>query len=139
MPTIPDGQYLIKNPDSGQYIDLAGGSTDPNTPVIAMELTKSPSQQWQVTTLNGVNEFFLKSSAGDVFVNLSMLRIYPPRIAVLPNPIPWSIEPVGDGIFRIHFPYQDGVITVLDGAPGSQLLSLPWSGEPGQIWTFEAS
>ncbi|WP_327357384.1 hypothetical protein [Streptomyces sp. NBC_01304] len=137
MALLPDGEYLIKNPMTDLYIDLFHASSEPNTPIVALPLTKEPSQKWKITTINDVNEFIIKSSvSGEAFLGLGFLRIYPPRIAAQPSPLPWSIEPVGEGQFRIAFPYQDGVISLPEPKEGTQLFNEPFHGSPLQFWQF---
>ncbi|MFI6471591.1 RICIN domain-containing protein [Streptomyces sp. NPDC050516] len=139
MPILPDGEYLIKNAAEDLYVDVSGGSPHPNTPIIGWPLSKEPNQKWRLTCINGINEFHIKSSlsTGEPFFALSALRIFPPRIAVQPFPERWSIEPVGEHLFRIAFPYMDGVVTLPDGQKGTQLTVQPFEGLRFQKWTFE--
>ena len=138
MPILPDGEYLIRNIEADLYMDLSGGSAQPFTPINGWQATKSPNQKWQITTTNGFNEFTIQSSVGgSAFLGLSPIRIYPPMIAVEQVPVRWSIEPVGDGVFRLAFPYNDGAIAVPDGGRQGQLYLPPWEGMRTQKWAFE--
>ncbi|MEV2256188.1 RICIN domain-containing protein [Streptomyces sp. NPDC050147] len=137
MALLPDGEYLIKNPETDLYIDLFNGSPEQNTPIVGLPLTKEPNQKWKITTSNGINEFIIKSSvSGEAFLGLSVIRIFPPRIAAEPIPVRWSIEPVGDGQYRVAFPFADGVVSLPEGRPGTQLFNEPFHGSPMQFWQF---
>ncbi|MFI6687548.1 RICIN domain-containing protein [Streptomyces sp. NPDC050485] len=139
MPILPDGEYLIKNAAEDLYADVSGGSPLPNAPIIGWPLSKEPNQKWRFTCINGINEYQIRSSlgSGEVFFALSALRIYPPRVAVQPFPERWSVEPVGENLFRIAFPYMDGVVTLPDGQRGTQLTVQPFEGLRFQKWIFE--
>jgi hypothetical protein len=135
-PVLEDGVYIIKNADTDLYITL-GGDPIPYVPVQGNELTKEPNQKWELRTVNNVNEYIIRNSTGEIFIGLGLARIYPPQIAGSPVPVPWSIEPVNEGVFRIAFLYQDGVITLPRPTPGTQLNLPPWQGDEKQKWTFE--
>ncbi|WP_419998262.1 hypothetical protein [Streptomyces boninensis] len=140
MAILNDGEYLIKNPEADLYVDLFNSSTEPNSPIVSFPLTKEPNQKWRFATVNGLNEFIINSSVSDAaFLGLSIIRIFPPRIAVQPTPLPWSIEPVGEGQFRIAFPYADGVVSVSEPKAGAQLINMPFEGSPMQMWQFVQS
>ncbi|MFC7303090.1 RICIN domain-containing protein [Streptomyces monticola] len=140
MALLPDGEYLIKNVAAEDlYIDLYGANPEPNTPIVGWQLTKGDNQKWKITTVNGVNEFTLKSKAGEAYMGLSLLRIFPPLIASEPMPVKWSVEPVGENMFRLAFPYMDGTLTLQRPAQGAQLALEPWRGDELQKWTFESA
>lgn len=79
----------------------------------------------------------IRGTVGDIYLGQSLLRIHPPRIAGSSIPERWSIEPVGEGVFRIAFPYSDGVVSLPDRTPGTQLTAPPWEGMEWQKWYFE--
>lgn len=139
-PIIPDGEYWIRNAAfEDLYVDLSGNSTAPNTPICGWELHKGANQKWRVTTTNGVNQYVIKSAAGESYISQSDIRIYPPLIAGQPVPLQWSIEPVGDNLFRIAFVYANGVISLPSSRKGSQLNLEEWIGERNQKWLFESA
>ncbi|GAA4914870.1 hypothetical protein ACFPM3_22485 [Streptomyces coeruleoprunus] len=138
---LPNGVYVIRNAHfEDRVIDLSQGRPEPNTPVIGWHLHRGANQQWELTSLNGVNLYSLKSmiSAGDSFLALSDLRVSPPLLAGQPYYEQWSIEPVGEGLFRIHHPYHPSVATLSEEKEGTQMTLLPWEGDQRQMWRFEA-
>lgn len=138
-PVLPDGIYHIDNAEFSRRVDLYQSKTDPNTPIIGWPPHGHQNQKWELTCVNGVNEYVIKSLVGEVYIAIGFERIYPPRIAAQPEQQNWSIEPVGEGLFRIAFPNSDGVITLPDEAQGTQLNLPPWQGDNNQKWSFESA
>lgn len=137
---LPDGDYWIKNAAyEDQYVDLSGGSIQPNVPITGWPLHKGANQKWQFRTTNGINQFVIKSAAGESFLALSDLRIFPPQVAGQPVPLQWSVEPVGENLFRVAFVYATGVLSLPSGAKGTQLSLEDWIGERYQKWFFESA
>jgi len=138
---LPNGVYAIRSAQfEDRVVDLSDGMPIPNTPIIGWHYHKGENQHWELTSVNDANLYVIKSkiSAGTSHIALSDLRIYPPRIASQPFYEQWSIEPVGEGLFRMHHMYTDGAITLMDEKEGSQLCLNPWEGFGGQKWRFES-
>ncbi|WP_017537516.1 MULTISPECIES: RICIN domain-containing protein [Nocardiopsis] len=137
MSLIQPGEYFIRCAENDLYIDLSGGNADPETPVIGWHLHKGTNQRWDVQLKSAPNVFTVRSMVGEVYVGLSSLKIFPPLVAAQSFPEPWSIEPVGEGKFRIHFLYMDAVVTLPEDREGTQLVLRPWRGENRQMFVFE--
>ncbi|WP_329401197.1 RICIN domain-containing protein [Streptomyces melanogenes] len=139
---LTHGTYVIKNAAyQDRVIDVRDARSEPNTPIIGYSYHKGENQQWEVEQFPG-NVYQLRSKlnttgATPIFFAQSILRVYPPLIATQPYGQQWSIEPVGDGLFRIHFPYMDGVATLPDEKEKTQLIIEPWEGRESQKWRFE--
>ncbi len=137
-PIIEPGTYAIKNAAyDDRVIDVSGGDKRPNTPIIGYPYHKGENQQWELESVNQANEYIIKSKLGDIYLNLGSTRQYPPSIAVQYTYVLWSIEPAGNGLYRIHFPYQDGVVDLATGQQSTQLTLPAWAGEQHQKWIFE--
>ena len=136
MALIQQGEYLIRCAANDLYIDLSGGSPDPETPIIGWHLHKGTNQRWDVQQ-KSLNVFTIRSMVGETFFGLSSLKVYPPLIAAQPFPEPWSVEPVGEGKYRIHFLYMDAVVTLPEDREGTQFALQPWRGENRQMFIFE--
>ncbi|MFD4629652.1 RICIN domain-containing protein [Streptomyces sp. NPDC058284] len=137
---ISNGVYVIRNAAyEDRVVDLSGGTAEPNVPVIGWRYHKGDNQQWDVVHTSG-NLYVIKSkiTSHEAHFALSDLKIFPPLIANQPYPERWSIEPVGEGKVRIHFPYMDGVATLRSEKEGTQLTLEPWQGENSQMWHFDS-
>ncbi|MFP3991376.1 RICIN domain-containing protein [Streptomyces sp. E11-3] len=139
---LSSGLYVVRNAAYADRVaDLSGGQPEPNTPIIGWSYHKGENQQWELQpSPGGSNTYALRSkiSSGVTYFALSDVRIFPPLIAGQPDYVMWSIEPVGDGKFRLHFPYVNGVATLRSEKEGTQLTLDPWEGEPHQMWRIEA-
>lgn len=135
-PVLPDGIYQIDNAEFNLRVDLHQSKPDPNTPIIGWPPHERQNQKWELACVNGINEYTIKSPLGEAYIAIGFQRIYPPLIAAQPEPQTWSIEPVGEGLFRIAFPNSDGAITLPDGVQETQLSLPPWQGESNQKWSF---
>lgn len=139
---LTPGLYVIKNVAyDDRVIDVRDARTEPNTPIIGYPYHKGDNQQWEIEFFPG-NVYHLKSKLhggefGEVFFAQSLIKIFPPLVATQPYPQQWSIEPVGGGQYRIHFPYMDGVVTLRQETEKTQLTIEPWEGRENQKWRFE--
>ncbi|MGW8377195.1 RICIN domain-containing protein [Streptomyces sp. ODS28] len=139
---MANGVYVIRNAAfEDRVADLSGGSPEPETPIIGWSYHKGENQQWEIIRASAPNLYIIKSkiSSGETYFALSTLKIYPPKIAGQHHYEQWSIEPVGEGKFRLHFPYIDGVATLTEEKEGTQLSLEPWRGDPRQMWRFDTA
>ncbi|MET9293604.1 RICIN domain-containing protein [Streptomyces sp. NPDC003077] len=138
---LPNGVYVIRNAAfEDRVADLSGANPEPNTPIIGWPYHKGDNQQWELQSTNGANLYIIKSkiTSGTSYFALSDLRIFPPQIAGQPYYEKWSIEPVGEGKYRIHFPYIDGTATLREEKEGTQVTLEHWRGASQQMWRFDS-
>ncbi|MFE0105193.1 RICIN domain-containing protein [Streptomyces sp. NPDC059009] len=135
---VEPGRYFIKSAAyADRVLDVSGGSTAPNTPVIGWHWQKSDNQAWELVETQFPNEFIIKSAIGEVFLNLSSDRSYPPKLAVQPVYVVWPIVPVASSAFRISYPGTLQVVTLATETEGSQGILQDGTLSPTQEWTFE--
>ena len=83
---IPDGVYYIRNKLTGKYLDVKGGKSYNNVPIIQYKLQSTPNQQFQIKyeygfykiyTMLGGNRCLDLTSASGANTNGTDLKLYP--------------------------------------------------------------
>jgi Ricin-type beta-trefoil lectin domain-like len=93
------GAYTVRNTASGLYL---GGDGDPNEPLMTVKGTKK-AFSWKLSSGQDDDEttFVLTSAASSegLVLSMSLLRIFPPLVAILPprtfSTVEWAFDPVG--------------------------------------------
>ncbi len=91
------GRYTVRNTASGLYL---GGDGDPNEPLMIVKGTKKPFL-WKLSTGEDEDEttYVLTSAASSdgLVLSMSLLRIFPPLVAILPprsfSTVEWGFDP----------------------------------------------
>ena len=91
------GDYTVRNTASGLYL---GGEGDPNEPLMIVKGTKQPFQ-WKLSTGEDADEttYVLTSAASSdgLVLSMSLLRIFPPLVAILSpgtfSTVEWAFDP----------------------------------------------
>ena len=91
------GGYTVRNTASGLYL---GGDGDPNEPLMMVKGTKKPFL-WKLSTGEDDDEttYVLTSAASSegLVLSMSLLRIFPPLVAILPprtfSTVEWAFDP----------------------------------------------
>ena len=91
------GGYTVRNVESGLYV---GGDGDPNEPLMIVKGTKQPFL-WKLSTGDDDDEttYVLTSAASSdgLVLTMSLLRIFPPLVAILSpgrfSNVEWAFDP----------------------------------------------
>ncbi|MFH8289757.1 MULTISPECIES: RICIN domain-containing protein [unclassified Streptomyces] len=135
---IESGTYFIKCAAyADRVLDLSGSITAPNVPVIGWHWQKSENQKWEITQTHSPYEVIIRSVLGELFLNLSTDRSYPPKLAVQPFYVVWSLAPVAENAYRVSYPGTLQVATLSSDSEGTQAIIESGTLSPSQEWLFE--
>lgn len=92
------GAYTLRGPGAGLYL---GHDGDPNEPTMMFRGTKSPFQ-WKLSTGDDDDEttyvLTVAASSAGLVLTMSLLRIFPPMVAILSpssfSTVEWAFDPV---------------------------------------------
>ena len=148
--SIDDGQYYIRNNNSGKYLDVANsGSSGAN--VNQWDFHSGKNQKWSINYLN--NGYYViqpahnNNLALDVYNNYDYngsnidVQTAPYNYSSIPDNMQWKIIPCSDGIYRIasKCSYNDKVLTVQDASMdnGANVIQYKYNETQNDEWVFE--
>lgn len=148
--SIDDGQYYIRNNNSGKYLDVANsGSSGAN--VTQWDFHSGMNQKWSINYLN--NGYYVikpahnNNLALDVYNNYDYndsnidVQTAPSNYSSIPDNMQWKIIPCSDGIYRIasKCSYNDKVLTVQGASMdnGANVIQYKYNETQNDEWVFE--